>query len=98
MKRSLWLLTFAAALLASGVPSDGAAQKRATEFQVGDRILLHAEGDSALTDTFTVVAGAALRLPDIGEITPAGAPRAGLEPHFTRELGRSSNCPVAQTR
>ncbi len=98
MKRSLWLLTFAAALLASGVPSDGAAQKRATEFQVGDRILLHVEGDSALTDTFTVVAGPALRLPNIGEITLAGVPRADLEPHLTRELGRYINDPVVQAR
>src|SRR5258706_13144400 len=98
MKRSLWLLTFAAAVLATGVPSVGAAQKRATEFQVGDRILLHVEGDSALTDTFTVVAGPALRLPNIGEITLAGVPRADLEPHLARELGRYINDPVVQAR
>src|SRR5258706_15320761 len=98
MKRSLWLLTFAAALLATGVPSDGAAQKRATQFQVGDRILLHVEGDSALTDTFTAVAGPGLRLPNIGEITLAAAPRPALEPHLAREPRRYINDPVAQAR
>jgi len=46
MKRSLWLLTFAAALLASARRELGAqaTQKRTTGFQVGDRILLHVEG------------------------------------------------------
>jgi len=95
MNRSLWLLTVAVALCATGV---AAAQTRATAFQVGDRILLHVEGDSALTDTFTVVAGPALRLPNIGEITLAGVPRADLEPHLTRELGRYINDPVVQAR
>src|SRR5919108_6097734 len=65
-----------------------AAQGRITPFQVGDRILLHVEGDSALSDTFTVVAGPALRLPNIGDISLAGVPRADLQSHLTRELGR----------
>jgi len=101
MKRSLWLLTFAAALLASGAPRVGAAQatqKRTTGFQVGDRILLHVEGDSALTDTFTVVVGPALRLPNVGDIALAGVPRADLEPYLTRELGHYINDPVVQAR
>jgi len=100
MKRSLWLLTFAAAVLATGVPSAGAAQAktRATGFQVGDRILLHVEGDSALSDTFTVVAGPAMRLPNVGEIALAAVPRADLEPYLTRELGRYINDPVVQAR
>jgi protein involved in polysaccharide export with SLBB domain len=75
-----------------------AAQTRATAFQVGDRILLRVEGDSALSDTFTVVAGPALRLPVIGEVTLAGVPRADLEAHLTRELGRYINDPVVQAR
>jgi protein involved in polysaccharide export with SLBB domain len=100
MKRSLWSLTFAAALLAPGVPTAAAQapQRRTTGFQVGDRILLHVEGDSALTDTFTVVAGPALRLPNVGEIALAGVPRADLEPYLTRELGRYINDPVVQAR
>src|SRR5258705_6305461 len=101
MKRSLWLLTFAAALLSTGAPRVGAAQatqKRTTGFQVGDRILLHVEGDSALTDTFTVVVGPALRLPNVGDIALAGVPRADLEPYLTRELGHYINDPVVQAR
>jgi len=97
MKRSLWSLTFAAALLGMGV-SGVPAQTRATAFQAGDRILLHVEGDSALTDTFTVVVGPALRLPAIGEISLAGVPRADLEAHLTRELGRYIKNPVVQAR
>jgi polysaccharide export outer membrane protein len=75
-----------------------AAQARATAFQVGDRILLRVEGDSALSDTFTVVEGPALRLPAIGEISLAGVPRADLEAHLARELGRYINDPVVQAR
>ncbi len=104
MNRSLWSLTVAAALLATGVVGVGvggaqvAAQTSATEFQVGDRILLHVEGDSALSDTFTVVAGPALRLPAIGEISLAGVRRTDLEAHLTRELGRYIKDPVVQAR
>src|SRR5438132_5082586 len=74
------------------------AQSPATTFQVGDRILLHVEGDSTLSDTFTVVTGPALRLPAIGEISLAGVRRADLEAHLTRELGRYINSPVVQAR
>jgi len=102
MKRSHWSLTVVAggALLATAlqgmVPAE--AQTRATGFQVGDRILLHVERDSALSDTFTVVAGPALRLPAIGEISLAGVRRTDLEAHLTRELGRYIKEPVVQAR
>src|SRR3989442_7601710 len=100
MNRSLWSLTVAAALLATNVvgAAQVPAQTRATPFQVGDGILLHVEGDSALSDTFTVVAGPALRLPAIGEISLAGVPRSDLEAHLTRELGRFIKDPVVQAR
>src|SRR2546425_11897844 len=100
MNRSLWSLTVAAALLATSVvgAAQVLAQTRTTPFQVGDRILLRVEGDSALSDTFTVVAGPALRLPVIGEISLAGVPRANLEAHLTRELGRFIKDPVVQAR
>jgi len=96
--KGLWSLTVAAALLATNVvgAAQVPAQTRATPFQVGDRILLHVEGDSALSDTFTVVAGPALRLPAIGEISLAGVPRSDLEAHLTRELGRYIKDPVVQ--
>jgi len=100
MKGSRWSLIVAAALLATGVAGvrQAAAQVAATGFQVGDRILLRVEGDSALSDTFTVVAGPALRLPNIGEVSLAGVRRADLEAHLTRELGRYINDPVLQAR
>ena len=100
MNRSLWSLTVVAALLATGPVgvAQAGAQTRATTFQVGDRILLHVEGDSALSDTFTVVAGPALRLPAIGEISLAGVRHSDLETHLTRELGRFIKDPVVQVR
>ena len=100
MKRSLWLLTVAAALFAivvAGV-AQVSAQTPATAFQVGDRILLHVEGDSVLSDTFTVVSGPALRLPNVGEITLAGVRRGDLEAYLTRELGVYIKDPVVQAR
>jgi len=100
MKRSLWLLTVAAALLATVVAgvAQVSAQTPATAFQVGDRILLHVEGDSVLSDTFTVVSGPALRLPNVGEITLAGVRRGDLEAYLTRELGVYIKDPVVQAR
>jgi len=100
MKHSHWSLTVAALLLGTGLQGmvRAEAQTRETGFQVGDRILLHVEGDSALSDTFTVVAGPALRLPNIGEITLVDVRRGDLEAHLTRELGRYLNDPVVQAR
>ena len=100
MKRALWLLTVAAALFATVVAgvAQVSAQTPATAFQVGDRILLRVEGDSVLSDTFTVVAGPALRLPNVGEITLAGVRRADLEAYLTRELGLYIKDPVVQAR
>jgi len=96
MSRFLWLVTIA--VLAATAGGSAAAQGRSAPFQAGDRILLRVEGDSALSDTFTVVTGPALRLPDIGEISLAGVPRSDLEAHLTRELGRFIKDPVVQAR
>lgn len=85
-KTGVRFLVSAVALLASATPVMG--QGRSTPFQVGDRILLRVEGDSALSDTFTVVTGPALRLPDIGEISLANVARADVEPYLTGVLGR----------
>jgi polysaccharide biosynthesis/export protein len=79
-------LVSAVAFLVSAAPAMG--QGRSTPFQVGDRILLRVEGDSALSDTFTVVTGPALRLPEIGEISLADVARADVEPYLTGVLGR----------
>jgi len=97
MKRSLWSFTVAAVVLAMCVGTAAVpAQSPATMFQTGDRILMRVEGDSALSDTFTVVAGPALRLPNIGEVSLAGVKRGDVEAHLTRELGRYLKNPVVQ--
>src|SRR5438105_6796996 len=99
MNVSSRLLILIVALVAVGVQAPRAtAQTRTTPFQIGDRILLHVEGDSTLSDTFTVVAGPALKLPNIGDISLAGVPRADIEAHLTRELGRFMKDPVVQAR
>ena len=67
-------------------------------FQVGDRILLAVEGDSMLTDTFTVVAGPAIQLPVIGPVSLAGVTHKGLEAHLQRELARYIKDPVVHAR
>jgi polysaccharide export outer membrane protein len=95
MKRYVLSLIIVAALVTA---DRAAAQKPATDFQAGDRILLRVEGDSALSDTFTVVAGPALRLPAIGEVSLAGVRRADLEAHLTRELSRYLKDPVVHAR
>jgi len=96
MNRSWWSLSIAVVLAAAG--GRGWAQTPITAFQAGDRILLRVEGDSALTDTFTVVAGPALRLPDVGEISLAGVSRTDLEAHLTQQLRRYIKDPVVQAR
>jgi len=92
-----WLVIVGALLLFRAVPA-AAQDNLATPFQVGDRILLSVEGDSALSDTFSVVAGPALRLPKIGDISLANVSRSGLEPYLTRELGRYINDPIVSAR
>ena len=103
MQTLRWLLAMAVAAVAT---TTAAAQMQAPAplapppppFQVGDRVLLRVEGDSALSDTFTVVAGPALRLPDIGEISLAGVRRTDLESHLQHELSRYIKDAVVQAR
>src|SRR3989442_15385634 len=94
MNRLVWSLSVAAALLANRV----AAQTPATAFQIGDRILLHVEGDSALSDTFTVVAGPAPRPPALGGSSFAGGRRSDLRAHLTPRPGRDNKEPLGKAR
>jgi hypothetical protein len=67
-----------------------AIQARLTngDFVPGDRINLLVAGDSALTDTFTVVGERMLPLPNIPPISLVGVLDSELEPHLTKELSR----------
>ncbi|HTI03947.1 MAG TPA: SLBB domain-containing protein [Gemmatimonadales bacterium] len=95
MRPSRWLLGLALAVM---IATPAMAQMPAPAFQVGDRVLLRVEGDSALSDTFTVVAGPALQLPDIGEISLAGVRRTDLESHLQQALRRYIKDAVVHAR
>ena len=56
------------------------------DFIPGDRIMLLVQGDSALTDTFTVRGDRMLPLPNIPPIPLHGVLDSELEPHLTKEL------------
>jgi polysaccharide export outer membrane protein len=91
-----WLTLLA--LVAGAVHPAAAQRQQGQGFQVGDRVLLSVEGDSVLSDTFSVIAGPALRLPIVGDISLAGVPRTDVEAHLTRALGRFLNSPVVRAR
>jgi len=99
MTRLIRSLVVAALLSVPSVALAQSAPPRSPEpFRVGDRILLFVEGDSTLSDTFTVVAGPAIELPVIGAVSLAGVPRNGVEAHLVRELGRYLKNPVVHAR
>ena len=58
------------------------------DFLPGDRILLLVEGDTALSDTFTVRGDRILPLPNIPDLSLQGVLDSELEPHLTKELLR----------
>lgn len=96
MLRPLRLLI--AACLGLAGPLAAQSSRSPAQFQVGDRILLVVEGDSTLSDTFTVVAGPAIELPVIGAVSLKDVPRNGVEAHLARELGRYLKNPVVHAR
>jgi len=92
------MLILAALLCIPGNAAQAATLPPPDDFQVGDRILLVVEGDSMLTDTFTVVAGPAIELPVIGAVSLKGVPRKGLEAHMREALARYLKDPVVHAR
>ena len=80
------------ALAATAVRMDEAeairARLRDGDFRPGDRIVLWVQGDSALTDTFTVRAGRMLDLPSLPPISLEGVLRAELEEHLSEHITR----------
>jgi protein involved in polysaccharide export with SLBB domain len=70
----------------------------AGDLNVGDRVLLEVQGHVALSDTFTVVAGRQIVLPDLGPIPLSGVLRSELQQHLTEQVGRFIRNPVIRTR
>jgi polysaccharide export outer membrane protein len=68
------------------------------DLRVGDRVLLLVEGHTQLSDTFNVVAGRKLVLPDIGDVPLAGVLRSELQEHLTAQLGRFVRNPTVRVR
>lgn len=67
------------------------------DFQVGDQVTLSIQGQEQLTGTFPVVAtpaGAALRLPQLGDIPLRGVLRSEVEGHLRTEVARFIRDPV----
>lgn len=58
------------------------------DFIPGDRIRLYVEGDTALSDTFTVRGDRVLPLPNVPPISLHGVLDSELEPYLTKELLR----------
>lgn len=94
MSRVLAVLLFGDAV----APAGPAAQTRSGGFRVGDRVWINVEGESQLSDTFTVGPALALTLPVVGQVGLERVPRAAVEAHLTRELGRFLRNPVVRAR
>lgn len=86
---------------AAGARNEAAAIRQRLDegdLRVGDRVLLYVEGQPQLSDTFNVVAGRKLVLPDIGEVALAGVLRAELQDHLTAEVGKYLRNPLLRAR
>jgi polysaccharide export outer membrane protein len=68
------------------------------DFKFGDRILLVVQGESALTDTFTVGRGDSLVLPLVGVIPLRGVLHAELEGYLASQLARRIRQPRVEVR
>lgn len=68
------------------------------DLRIGDRVLIRVEGYPQLSDTFNVVAGRMVVLPDIGEVQLAGVLRSELTDHLAAQIGRFIREPIVQAR
>jgi protein involved in polysaccharide export with SLBB domain len=66
------------------------------DFQVGDRILLAVQGESTLTDTFTVAPGRQLQLKPIGTISLQGVLHAELQSYLKDKISQYVRNPRVQ--
>jgi protein involved in polysaccharide export with SLBB domain len=68
------------------------------DFQAGDRIALSVEGETTLSDTFTVATGQQLPIPQLGDIPLSGVLRSELESHVKTHMGRFIRDPKVTVR
>ena len=68
------------------------------DFEVGDQIFLRVRGDSALTDTITVLEGQQLPIPQLGAVPLRGVLRAELHDTVTAYLSRYLRDPQVEVR
>jgi len=83
----------------AGATAEVAALRRRLtdgDFQMGDRVLLHVEGEAELSDTFTVGADRDLTLAGIGAVSLRGVLRSELEAALTAEIGRFVRAPAVR--
>lgn len=64
------------------------------DFRPGDRIALSVQGESELTDTFTVAPGPSLNLPTVGKVDLHGVLASELTERLTREIGGTLRDPL----
>lgn len=74
------------------------ARLEAGDFQMGDQIFLRVAAESLLTDTFTVAAGPALVLPQVGSLPLRGVLRSELHDRVTTHLAQYLREPVVEVR
>jgi polysaccharide biosynthesis/export protein len=96
MKTKSGIAAVFAAML--GLCSMAGAQESNRQIQVGDRILLIVEGDTALTDTFPVQPGPMVMLPVIGEISVSGVRRNEVEKYMQEKVGRYFKDPMIHAK
>jgi protein involved in polysaccharide export with SLBB domain len=87
-------LVLPATLLAQPRPMSGSEGN----IRVGDRIVLKVDGETQLSDTFTVTAGPALILPVVGSVPLAGVRRENVEKQLTSEIARFIRDPIVKAR
>lgn len=68
------------------------------DISIGDRVALVVEGHETLSETFTVVAGRLIVLPQIGSVPLAGVLRSELQPYLAEYIGRFIRDPVVHAR
>jgi protein involved in polysaccharide export with SLBB domain len=68
------------------------------DMRAGDRVLMVVEGHEQLSDTFNVVGGRLIVLPDIGRVPLEGVLRSELQEYLTKHIARFIRDPVLQVR